>query len=66
VPPCKVRRPSWPTAVQRVKGAFNVVQEPPLRDGYRFEQTVDRSKTEDTNAAQLAFAEKRKPVYKGR
>ena len=39
-----------------------------VRDGYRFEQsaTVELSMTEDTQEAQRAFAEKRKPVFKGR
>ena len=36
--------------------------------GYRYEQsqTVALSSTEDTREAQRAFAEKRKPVFKGR
>jgi enoyl-CoA hydratase len=55
-----------PTAVREVKRAFNVVEEMPTRDGYRFEQsvTVALSRTEDTREAQRAFVEKRKPVFK--
>jgi 1,4-dihydroxy-2-naphthoyl-CoA synthase len=39
-----------------------------LRDGYRYEQsqTVELSKTEDSQEARAAFREKRKPVFKGR
>ncbi|CAH1690434.1 Enoyl-CoA hydratase [Hyphomicrobiales bacterium] len=57
-----------PIAVRRIKKAFNVVSEMPVRDGYRFEQTVtvDLSQTEDAQEAQRAFVEKRKPVFTGR
>jgi enoyl-CoA hydratase len=56
-----------PGAVRAVKRAFNVVEEMPARDAYRYEQTitVDLSKTEDTREAQRAFVEKRKPDFKG-
>jgi enoyl-CoA hydratase len=51
-----------------VKRAFNTVEEMPMREGYRFEQsvTVDLAKTEDAQEAQRAFVEKRKPNFKNR
>ncbi|TWF46483.1 enoyl-CoA hydratase/isomerase family protein [Neorhizobium alkalisoli] len=57
-----------PIAVKRVKHAFNTVADMPVRDGYRFEQTVTvgLSTTEDAREAQRAFVEKRKPNFTGR
>src|SRR3954454_25358170 len=57
-----------PKAVREIKRAFNVVEEMPTRDGYRYEQTitVDLSHTEDAKEAQQAFVEKPTLVFKGR
>jgi enoyl-CoA hydratase/carnithine racemase len=57
-----------PLAVRAAKRSFTLTEELPLHEGYRYEQsqTVALSGTEDTKEAQRAFAEKRKPVFRGR
>ena len=57
-----------PIALRYAKEASQVTAVMPRREGYRFEQniTVALSKTQDTAEAQLAFKEKRAPVYKGK
>lgn len=54
-----------PYAVKRIKKALSVIEELSVRDAYRYEQTitVDLSQSADTREAQLAFVEKRKPVF---
>jgi enoyl-CoA hydratase len=56
-----------PMAVRAAKRSFNVTEDLPLRDAYRFEQsqTVALASSDETKEAQRAFAEKRKPVFKG-
>ncbi len=57
-----------PLAVGAAKQAFVNVKEMPVRDAYRYEQTltVGLSKTEDAREAQRAFVEKRPATFVGR
>lgn len=57
-----------PLATRLCKQTLNVIEDLSLRDGYRYEQemTAAISKTEDAREAQLAFREKRPPVFHGR
>ena len=57
-----------PISTSMGKHTLNVIEDMSLRDGYRYEQdmTAIISKTEDAKEAQLAFREKRLPVFQGR
>ena len=57
-----------PLAMRYAKEDINTIEELSLRDAYRYEQnvTIALSKTDDAREAQLAFIERRPPVFKGR
>jgi enoyl-CoA hydratase/carnithine racemase len=64
----KVIASKSPVSTRMGKHTLNTIEDMSLRDGYRYEQDMTHaiSKTEDAQEAQLAFAEKRAPVFKGR
>ena len=57
-----------PVSTRMGKHTLNVIEDMSLRDGYRYEQdmTAIIGKTEDAREAQLAFKEKRTPIFQGR
>ncbi|UUZ65670.1 enoyl-CoA hydratase/isomerase family protein [Polaromonas sp. P1-6] len=57
-----------PISTRMGKHTLNVIEDMSLRDGYRYEQDMTAliGKTADAKEAQLAFAEKRTPVFTGR
>lgn len=54
-----------PRAVKWIKRGFQVAEDLPFREAYRYEQSIthDLSETADTKEAQSAFVEKRKATY---
>ena len=57
-----------PISTRMGKHTLNTIEDMSLRDGYRYEQdmTAIIAKTDDAREAQLAFREKRAPVFTGR
>ncbi len=57
-----------PIATRTAKHMLNMVEQMSLREGQRYEQdmTAAIANTEDTKEAQLAFKEKRPPIFKNR
>jgi enoyl-CoA hydratase len=57
-----------PVSTRLGKHTLNVIEDMSLRDGYRYEQDMTAliGKTDDAREAQLAFREKRAPVFTGR